>query len=149
MDNNRFDIQIVTTTVKKWNLYMFVIFLVLLVLSILIFSTTFQYLTIIWTIVAGIALIYEYKHSNSIVLLSTELLFNDDGFSIIIADNNFNLQLKKEDVTNIKFDKKTKHIYVFQDDQVLCDFFVRSKSLDDLYDIFNSFGYKCELDSYV
>ena len=149
MEKNRFDVQIVTKTVKKYNIYLLLIFSILLVLNFIIISTTFNYLVFLWTIVACIALIFDYKHSKSIVLLSTELLFNDDGFSIKIDDNHFNLQLKKKDITSIKFDKKNNHIFVFQNEKVLCDFCVRSKSLSELYDIFNSFGYKCEFDSIV
>lgn len=149
MTNNRFDIQIVTKTVKKYNIYILIVFSILLVLNFIIISTTFNYLVVVWTIVACIALIYDYKHSKSIVMLSTELLFNDDGFEIKIDDNNFNLQLKKEDITNIWFNRKNNHIIVFQNEKILCDFCVKAKSLDELYDIFNSFGYKCELSDFI
>lgn len=149
MDNNRFDIQIVTKSVKKYNIYILLVFTILIFLNFLIISTTYNYLVVIWSIIACIALVYDYKHSKSVVLLSTELLFNDNGFSIKINDNNFNLQLKKDDITNIVFNKKNNHILVYQKDKVLCDFYVKHKSLDDLYDIFNSFGYKCELSSYI
>jgi len=149
MDNNRFDIQIVTKTVKKYNIYLIFVISILLILNYLIISTTFNYLVFIWTIIACIALVYDYRHSKSIVVLSTELLFNDNGFSIKIDENNFNLQLKKEDITNIVFNKKNNHITIFQNENILCDFFVKTKSLDELYDIFNSFGYNCELSTFV
>lgn len=147
MENNRFDIQIVTTTVKKYNIYIFVVLFILLIINFWIISTAFNYLVLLWTIVAIFTLIYEYRHSKSLLLLSTELLFNDDGFSIIIEDEHFHLKFKKEDITSIQFNQKTNHIYVFQKDNILCNFSVQEKSLNDLYDIFNSFGYNCEFTS--
>jgi len=147
MDNNRFDIQIVTTTVKKYNIYIFVVLLILLIINFWIISIAFNYLVLLWTIIAILALIYEYKHSKSLLLLATTLLFNDDGFSVIIEDEHFNLKLKKEDVASIQFNKKTNHIYVYQKENLLCDFIVTEKSLNELYDIFNSFGYNCEFTS--
>ena len=149
MDNNRFDIQIVTKTVKKYNLYIIVVFFILLILNFFIISTTYNYLVFIWTVVACIALLYDYKHNKSFVLLSTELLFNDDGFSIKINENNFNLQLKKDNITKIVFNKKENHIFVYQNEIVLCDFYVKAKAMDELYDVFNSFEYPCELSSYI
>ena len=123
MDNNRFDIQIVTTTVKKYNIYIFVVLLILLIINFWIISTAFNYLVLLWTIIAILALIYEYKHSKSLLLLSTTLLFNDDGFSIIIEDEHFNLKLKKEDVTSIQFNQKTNHIIDFLFDKHKYDWF--------------------------
>ena len=57
MDNNRFDIQIVTKSVKKYNIYILLVFTILIFLNFLIISTTYNYLVVIWSIIACIALV--------------------------------------------------------------------------------------------
>lgn len=145
MENNKFDVEILTTTNKKWNLYIIVIIVLLLILCVFSISTKFYIPILIWLAIAGLFLFYEYKHSKSIVELATKLLFNDDGFSIVIDDNNFKLQLKRENITKIRFDKKTNHIMIYQNEDILYQFLVKPKSLLELYDVFSSFDYKCEL----
>ena len=149
MTNNWFDIEITTTTKKKWNISIIIIFPLLIILSILTFHTKYNYLFIIWIVIAAIFLIYEFIHSKSLVELSTRLLFKDDCFDIVIEDNHFKLEIKKEEVTNIRFDKKTNHVVIFNNDKILYEFNVKSKTLDELIDTFNSFGYNCEISEYI
>ncbi len=149
MTNNWFDIEIVTTTKKKWNISIIIIFPLLIILSILTFHTKYYFLFLIWIVIACGFLVYDFIHSKSLIELSTKLLFKDDCFNIVIEDNNFNLEIKKEDVTNIKFDKKTNHVVILKKDKVLYEFNVKAKTLDELIDTFNSFGYNCEISEYI
>ncbi len=149
MSNNWFDIEIITTTRKKWNLSVLIIFPILLLFSFFVNSKLFYILFIIWAVIAWIFLLYDYFHSNSIVNLSTKILFKDDSFSIITDDNEINLQIKKEDVTNIEFDKKNNHIKILKEDKILYEFDVKPKTLDELIDTFGCFGYKCDITSYI
>lgn len=149
MGNNWFDVEIVTTTTKKWNLAVLIIFSLLLIISFLVNSKFFYIVVIIWAIVAWLLLLYDFFHSKSIICLSTKLLFKDDSFTIITDDNSIHMQIKKEDVTRILFDKKTNQIHIMQKDKVLCEFNVKPKTLVELIDTFNCFGYQCDIASYI
>ncbi len=149
MENNWFDVEIVTTSKKKWNLAIITIFPLLLILSIVFISSKYYFLFLIWIVVAGLFLLYDYMHSNSIVEQATRLLFKDNSFSIITEYEHFKLELKKEDVTCVQFDRKNYHIAIIQKDKVLFEFTVKPKIFDDLYDTFNSFGYNCETKSFI
>ena len=74
MTNNRFDVEILVTTKKKWNIYIIVIFVLLLFLSVFSISNQYYLLILIWAVVAAIFLLYQYKHSKSLIELSMVFL---------------------------------------------------------------------------
>ncbi len=147
MKNNWFDIEIVTTTTKKWNLYIILVFSLFLLISIIINTQFFYVIFAIWALFAIAFLVYDFFHSKSIVYMSTRLLFKDDSFSIISDDKSTNLQISKKDVTQIYFNRKINQIRILNGDRVLYEFVVKPKTLDELIDTFNCFGYKCDIAS--
>ncbi len=149
MKNNWFDIEIVTTTAKKWNLSLIFVFIIFLILCFIIKAKFFYVLFVLWALMVIAFLVYDFFHSKSIVFLSTRLLFKDDCFSIITDDQSINLQIKKEDVTCVFFDRKLNLIKILSGDRVLYEFIVTPKTLDELIDTFNCFGYKCDIASNV
>ena len=149
MDSNWFDIEIITTTKKKWNVSLLFVFPILFIVSILLNSTLYYILCILWAVITFFLLLYDYIQSKSLVTLSTKLLFKDDSFSIMTDDSNMNRQIKKEEVTNITFDKKKNHIQILQKDKILYEFTVNAKTLDELLDTFSCFGYKCDIVAYI